>query len=74
MTVKQAFAYIKRVIGHTKSAGLLERNHLKGSDGDAINALLVAAGHNMRLLLAWFAAIWRAIFSQSIGPSAALAR
>jgi IS5 family transposase len=65
---------IEPVIGHTKSDGLLERNHLKGSDGDAINALLVAAGHNMRLLLAWFAALLRAIFNQWILPSAVPAR
>jgi IS5 family transposase len=26
---------------------------LKGANGDAINVVLVAAGHNIRLLLAW---------------------
>ena len=31
----------------------LGRNHLLGSAGDAINALLVAAGHNLRLILNW---------------------
>ena len=65
---------IEAVIGHTKSDGLLERNYLKGSDGDAINAILVAAGHNMRLLLAWFAALFRAIFSHWAMPSAVPAR
>jgi len=44
---------IEPVIGHTKSDGLLERNHLAGARGDAINAILVGAGHNIRLLLAW---------------------
>jgi len=44
---------IEPVIGHTKSDGLLERNHLAGTRGDAINAILVGAGHNIRLLLAW---------------------
>jgi IS5 family transposase len=44
---------IEPVIGHTKSHGLLERNHLAGATGDAINAILVAAGHNLRLLVAW---------------------
>ncbi|MDI9847633.1 hypothetical protein QM467_06105 [Rhodoblastus sp. 17X3] len=43
---------IEPVIGHLKSDGLLERNHLKGAKGDAINAILCAAGHNLRLLLA----------------------
>ena len=49
-------------IGHLKSDGLLERNHLKGTDGDAINAILCAIGHNMRLLAAWLKALWRALF------------
>ena len=44
---------IEPVIGHLKDDGLLERNHLAGSDGDAINAILTAAGHNMRLLARW---------------------
>jgi hypothetical protein len=41
------------VIGHLKSDGLLERNHLAGKHGDAINLILAAAGHNLRLILAW---------------------
>jgi transposase, IS5 family len=53
---------IEPVIGHLKSDGLLERNHLKGTDGDAINAILCAIGHNMRLLAAWLKALWRALF------------
>jgi IS5 family transposase len=44
---------IEPVIGHLKSDGLLERNHLRGVNGDAINVVLAAAGHNLRLLLAW---------------------
>ncbi|PRX31875.1 transposase, IS5 family [Meinhardsimonia xiamenensis] len=44
---------IEPVIGHMKADGLLERNHLAGPDGDAINALLCAAGHNLRLLARW---------------------
>jgi IS5 family transposase len=50
---------IEPVIGHTKSDGLLERNHLAGAHSDAINAILVAAAHNMRLLVAWLIALWR---------------
>jgi transposase, IS5 family len=53
---------IEPVIGHLKSDGLLERNHLKGTDGDAINAILCAIGHNMRLLAAWLKTLWRALF------------
>ena len=53
---------IEPIIGHLKSDGLLERNHLKGTDGDAINAILCAIGHNMRLLAAWLKVFWRALF------------
>ncbi|PJN95353.1 hypothetical protein CNY89_08995 [Amaricoccus sp. HAR-UPW-R2A-40] len=34
--------------------GLLERNHLHGLEGDAVNAILCAVDYNCRLLLAWF--------------------
>ena len=44
---------IEPVIGHLKDDGLLERNHLTGGQGDAINAILCAAGHNLRLLARW---------------------
>ena len=39
------------VIGHMKSDGRLARNFLKGVEGDAMNALLCGAGHNMRKIL-----------------------
>lgn len=45
---------IEPVIGHMKQDGHLERNALKGANGDVINVLLCAIGHNLRLLLAWF--------------------
>ena len=45
---------IEPVLGHMKTDGLLERNHLNGPEGDAVNAILCAVGHNCRLLLAWF--------------------
>jgi len=41
------------MIGHMKADGRLGRNHLLGAAGDAINALLAAAGHNLRLVLNW---------------------
>jgi len=44
---------IEPVIGHLKQDGHLERNHLAGTEGDTINAILCAAGHNMRLLARW---------------------
>jgi IS5 family transposase len=39
-------------IGHMKADGLLGRNFLKGMQGDAINAILCGAGHNLRKILA----------------------
>jgi IS5 family transposase len=44
---------VEPVIGHMKADGLLNRNFLLGADGDAINAILAAAGHNLRLLRRW---------------------
>jgi IS5 family transposase len=38
-------------IGHMKTEGKLRRNSLKGTLGDALNALLCAIGHNMRMIL-----------------------
>lgn len=42
---------IEATIGHMKTDGRLSRNHLLGHDGDAANATLVAAAHNLRLIL-----------------------
>jgi IS5 family transposase len=44
---------IEPVIGHMKADGHLGRNFLAGAAGDAINLILAAAGHNLRLLRAW---------------------
>jgi IS5 family transposase len=46
-------AGIEPVIGHMKEDGHLGRNFLAGAAGDAINVVLAAAGHNLRLLRAW---------------------
>jgi hypothetical protein len=37
------------------------RNFLKGTHGDAANAVLAAAGYNFRRLLVWLAILWRAL-------------
>jgi IS5 family transposase len=42
---------VEPVIGHLKSDGRLARNFLNGAEGDAVNALLCAAGHNLRKIL-----------------------
>jgi IS5 family transposase len=42
---------IEPIIGHTKHDGLMGPNYLLGSHGDAMNAILAAAGHNLRIIL-----------------------
>jgi IS5 family transposase len=42
---------IEPIIGHMKNDGLMNRNYLKGSQGDAINVILCGAGQNLRLIL-----------------------
>jgi IS5 family transposase len=39
------------MIGHMKNDGRLGLSRLKGIVGDQINAILVGAGHNLRLIL-----------------------
>jgi IS5 family transposase len=46
-------AAIEPVIGHLKSEHRLGRNYLAHEQGDAVNAILAAAGYNFRLLLNW---------------------
>ena len=53
---------VEPVIGHAKNEHRMGRNFLKGTHGDAANAVLAAAGYNFRRLLAWLAALWRAFF------------
>ena len=42
---------IEPMIGHMKSDSRLARNFLKGTNGDAVNALLCACAHNLRKIL-----------------------
>jgi transposase, IS5 family len=42
---------IEPIIGHLKNDGRLGRNYLKGTLGDAMNPILAAAGHNLRIIL-----------------------
>ncbi len=44
-------AAIEPVIGHMKSDHRMDRNYLKGSEGDQVNAILSACGFNVRKLL-----------------------
>jgi len=45
---------IEPVIGHVKAEHRMDRNYLKGVQGDRMNALLCGCGFNMRKLLAVF--------------------
>jgi IS5 family transposase len=42
---------IEPVIGHIKQDHRMDRNHLKGTEGDQMNAILAACGFNLRKLL-----------------------
>ncbi|MBE0617800.1 MAG: IS5 family transposase [Proteobacteria bacterium] len=44
-------AAVEPIIGHLKGDHRMDRNHLKGADGDRINALLAGCGFNIRKLL-----------------------
>ena len=54
---------IEPMIGHAKTDGRLGKNFLLGQDGDKINALLAAAGHNLRLILRKLALLFAKIIA-----------
>ena len=56
-------AAVEPVIGHVKAEHRMDRNYLKGRDGDRINAVLAAAGYNFSLLLRWLAEFLRALIA-----------
>jgi IS5 family transposase len=50
---------VEPVIGHIKNEHRMGRNYLAHTQGDAINAILAAAGYNFSLLLRWLKAfLW----------------
>jgi transposase, IS5 family len=55
---------VEPVIGHMKHDNRMERNFLKGKEGDRINAILAGAGYNMRKLLAAIANFFFRLFSR----------
>lgn len=55
---------VEPMIGHMKSDGLLGRNWLKGTLGDAMHALLCGAGHNLRMILGRLRALYRTFIAQ----------
>ena len=56
-------AAVEPVIGHLKDDHRMRRNHLKGRDGDRINAVLAAVGYNFSLLRHWFKELLRVLLS-----------
>jgi IS5 family transposase len=60
---------VEPVIGHLKAEHRMGRNHLAHASGDAINAVLAAAGYNFRRLLNWLA-LWLALMACTLRASA----
>jgi len=61
-------AAVEPVIGHIKNDHRMDRNYLAGTQGDAINAILAAAGYNFRLLLKWLRFLLRLFLALLLGP------
>ena len=65
---------VEPVIGHMKSQHRLDRNYLKGREGDRINTILAAAGYNFYRIAQWLKALLRliliALFNQPKTQSA----
>jgi IS5 family transposase len=64
-------AAVEPVIGHVKAEHRMDRNYLKGRDGDRANAVLAAAGYNFGLLLRRFEALLRALIKALLRTSTA---
>jgi transposase, IS5 family len=63
-------AAVEPVIGHLKAEHRMDRNYLKGRDGDRVNAVLAAAGYNFGLLLRWLSELLCALFAALAGAPA----
>jgi len=61
-------AAIEPVIGHIKAEHRMDRNYLKGRDGDHINAVLAAAGYNFSLLIRWLRFLLRRLLQLLTDP------
>ncbi len=61
-------AAIEPVIGHLKAEHRMGRNHLAHASGDAINAILAAAGYNFKLLLTWLRLLWLRLLTALAAP------
>jgi IS5 family transposase len=64
-------AAIEPVIGHLKEDHRMGRNYLAHAQGDAINAVLAAAGYNFRRLIQWLR-LWLLRFLLAFGSRSQL--
>jgi IS5 family transposase len=62
---------IEPAIGHMKADGKLDRNWLKGALGEAINAVLCGAGHNLRMILRKLRLFYALVLVALLGPATA---
>lgn len=60
---------IEPAIGHMKAEGKLGRNWLKGSIGDALNAVLCGAGYNLRMILRKLRLFYALILATLLGEN-----
>ncbi len=60
-------AAVEPLIGHIKKEHRMDRNYLAHTQGDAINAVLAAAGYNFRLLLTWLRLLLRLLLAMLFG-------
>lgn len=60
---------VEPTIGHLKAEHRMRRCHLKGQLGDALNAVLAAAGYNLRWLMRWLLLFWAWIWVLALNPS-----
>lgn len=57
---------IEPVIGHMKHDHRMQRNFLKGQNGDLFNVKMAAAGYNFARLIRWFSDLLRQILNQML--------
>jgi IS5 family transposase len=60
---------VEPVIGHLKTDHRMGRNFLAHAVGDAINAVLAAAGYNFRRRLAWLAILCAFLLAELAGAT-----
>ena len=61
-------AAIEPVIGHLKAEHRMGRNYLAHHAGDAVNAVLAAAGYNFHLLLRWLELLYLDLAAEKQRP------